>query len=163
MTSVMNQTNRVQQVMNHHRLQGATTENDFIVRGEGGEFVRMRFERKPRKFRNLSGGAFAEFRMSVQASADCGAADCQVIKASQSFFKAFNVSLQQARPAGHLLPYRQRRGVLQMRTADLNGVFELFGLRIDRVFYFADPRYQLVYLLCSCDVHRGREGVVRRL
>ena len=67
-------------------------------------------------------------------------------------------------PARPLLPDRQRHGILQMRAPDLDHIVPLVRLRLDRDRQRLRVRQQvLLQFQHRGDVHRGREGVVRRL
>ena len=68
------------------------------------------------------------------------------------------------RPARPLLPDRQRHGILQMRPPDLDHVVPFVRLRLDRDRQRLRVRQQaLLQFQHRGNVHRGREGVVRRL
>ena len=62
------------------RFQRAAGENDFVVRREAGEFIRMRAERQPGEVGDFLRGAFGKFGMRVEAGADSGAADRQIVE-----------------------------------------------------------------------------------
>ena len=64
-------------------FQRAAGENDFVVRGERGEFVGMRAEGKSGELGDFAGGAFGEFGMGVEAGADGGAADGQIVETGE--------------------------------------------------------------------------------
>ena len=66
------------------RFQRAGGEDDFVVRGERSEFVGMRAERQAAEFADFARGAFGEFGMRVEAGADGGAADGEVVESVES-------------------------------------------------------------------------------
>ena len=80
--------------------------------GEGGKFVAMRSEWKPREFGNFLRSALSELRMRVQACTHCGSANGEVIETTERLFQALDVALQQAGPAAKFLPKRQGHSIL---------------------------------------------------
>ena len=99
--------------------------------------------------------------MSIQARADCRAADRKIVKPGQSIFHTFDVPFKQAGPTGHFLTNSQRGRVLQMGPADLHDVFELSRFHVDRVVNVLHFRNQSVHLLSRGNVHRRWKRVVR--
>ena len=65
-------------------FQRAAGEDDFVVRAERGEFVGMRAERQAGELGDFLRGAFGEFGMGVEAGADGGAADGEIVEAVES-------------------------------------------------------------------------------
>ncbi len=74
------------------------------------------------------------------------------------------IVFQHRHPAGNLLAERQRRGVLQVRTANFNDIAEGLRLVIKRGFKDVELRDKL---FAKCNhrrhVHRRREDVIRTL
>ena len=62
-------------------FQGAAGEDEFVVGGKGGEFVRMRAEGEAGELGDFLRGAFGEFGLGVQAGAYRSAADGQIVEA----------------------------------------------------------------------------------
>jgi len=68
------------------------------------------------------------------------------------------------RVTAELLPQRERDGVHYVGSADLDDPVELLALRLQRVAQLGQGGDQKMDdLFDRSDVHRGREGVVRRL
>ena len=59
----------------------AAGKNDFVVGGEGGEFVGVRAKGQAGELGDFARGAFGEFGMGVETGADGGAADGQIVEA----------------------------------------------------------------------------------
>src|SRR2546430_3942227 len=72
-----------------------------------------------------------EFRMGVEASPHRGAANREIVEPVESDSHAAAVAVEQADVAGKFLPHRERRGVLQMRAADLDYAGEGLGFAIE--------------------------------
>ena len=124
----------------------------------------MRAEGQSGEFRDLLGGALGEFGMRVQAGADGGAADGQIVESVEHLFEALDVALEQASPAAEFLADGERHGVLQVGAADLDDVVELLGLGgngVVHVLYGGNQR--VLHALGGGNVHGGRKRVVRRL
>ena len=66
------------------RFERAAGEDDFVVGGERGEFIRMRAEGQAGELGDFLRGAFGEFGMRVEAGADGGAADGEIVEAVES-------------------------------------------------------------------------------
>src|SRR5216684_7746386 len=109
------------------RFQRAAGENDFVVRGERGEFIRMRAEGKAGQLGDFARGALGEFGVRVEAGADGGAADGEIVEAVESHGDAGAIAVEEIDIAGEFLAESERGGILQMRAADLHDVREFFG------------------------------------
>src|SRR6266849_1648804 len=96
----------------------------------------MRAKRKAGQLGDFAGGALSEFGVSIEAGADGGAADGQVVETVESDGDAGAIAVEEIHIAGKLLAESERRGVLQMRAADLDDVREFFGFGIKRVAQF---------------------------
>ena len=70
--------------------------------------------------RRACGGAFGELGMRVQAGADGGAADREIVEPVERFAAARDTAVELAHVAGELLAQRQRRRILEMRASDLD-------------------------------------------
>ena len=66
--------------------------------------------------------------MRIQSGADRSAADGQIVKTLGGQLDALDVALEQARPAGKLLPHGERSGVLQVGAADLYNILKILCL-----------------------------------
>ena len=73
---------------NRERGDGAVGVDEFVVRGKRGKFIAMRAKRQVGELRDLLGGALGEFGMRVQAGADGGAADGQIVNAVERLLEA---------------------------------------------------------------------------
>src|SRR5438477_11493189 len=93
----------------------------------------MRAEGKPGEFGDFARGAFGEFGMRVEAGADSGTADGEIVETVESDGDAAAVAVKHIDVAGKFLAERKRRGVLQMRAADFDDVREFFGFGVQRV------------------------------
>ena len=114
-------------------FQRALGKDEFVVRGKSREFVGMRAEGKSGKFGDFLRGAFGEFRMRVQAGAYGGAADGEIVKPVEDLLQPLDVAIEQTGPAAEFLADGQRDGVLQVGAANLDDVFEFFGLGVNSV------------------------------
>src|SRR6185437_17014233 len=94
--------------------------NQFVMRREGGELIRMRAERQARQFRNFCGGPLREFGVRIEARADRGAANRKVVKSIKGQPQPLDIAVQKRYPARYLLPDGERCSVLQVCTADLH-------------------------------------------
>src|SRR5207253_6483754 len=93
----------------------------------------MRAEGKPGEFGDFARGAFGEFGMRVEAGADGGAADGEIVEAVESDGNAAAIAVKHIDVGGKFLTERERRGVLQMRAADFDDVREFFRFGVERV------------------------------
>src|SRR5260370_39871622 len=93
----------------------------------------MRAERQPGELRNFAGSALGEFGMRVEAGADGGAPDGEIVEAVESDGDASAIAIEHIDVAGELLAERERRGVLQMGAADFYDVRKFLGFGIERV------------------------------
>src|SRR2546427_13175508 len=93
----------------------------------------MRAEGKCGKRGDFAGGALGKFGMSVEAGADGGAANGEVVEAVESHGDASTIAVKHIDVAGKFLAERKRCGVLQMSAADLDDVRKFFGFGVERV------------------------------
>src|SRR5229473_1171829 len=114
-------------------FQGAAGEDDFVVGGERGEFVGMRAERQTGELGDFLCGALGEFGMGVEAGADGGAADGEIVEAVEGDGDAAAVAVEKIDVAGKFLAEGERRGVLQMGAADFYDVGEFLGFGVEGV------------------------------
>ena len=106
------------------RFQRAVRGDQRIVRGQRGKFVRRTGEGQAAAARQFGRDARAELGVRVQSGADGGAADRQRVQRRQGGEYDCFGKLQLRDVGGKLLAERQRRGVLQMRAADLDDAGE---------------------------------------
>src|SRR5882757_824800 len=121
----------------------------------------MRAERQAAEFADFARGAFGKFGMGVEAGADSGAADGQVVESIERLRYAEEVAVEQADPAGKFLFHGERSGVLQMGAADFDDAREFFGFGVKGVakfFYGGDQAARS--LGRRGDVHSGGKCVV---
>ena len=146
------------------RFQSAAGEDEFVVRAERGEFIGMRAERQAGKFGDFFRGAFGEFGMGVEAGADSGAADGEIVEAVESHGDAAAVAVEQIDVAGKFLADGERRGVLQMRAADFYDACEFLGFGVESVaqFFHGGEKF-LARFRGGGNVHGGGKRVVRGL
>jgi len=144
-------------------LQRSLGKNNFVVRRQRSELVGMRFEWQVGEFGDLLGRTLGKLGMRIQSGADRSAADGQIVKTLDGHLDALDVALQQARPAGKLLPNRERSGILQVGAADLYNVLKFPSFGIDFIMYFFNCRNEPNHGRRSRNVHGRRERVVRRL
>ena len=123
----------------------------------------MRLEWQAGQFGDLFGGAFGEFRMSVQPCAHRGAADGEIVKPFGGHLEALDVALQKACPAGKLLPHGERSGVLQVGAANLHNILKFLCFGVNCIMYFFNCRNEPLHGRRRRNVHGCREGVVGRL
>src|SRR6476646_7313947 len=102
--------------------------------------------------------------MGVEAGADGGAADGEVVESVESHGDAAAVAVEQIDVAGKFLADGERRGVLQMRAADFYDVGEFLGFGVERVAKFFHGGEQAKFgFRGGGDVHGGGKSVVRGL
>ena len=102
--------------------------------------------------------------MGIQAGADGGAADGELVETGEREFDIAQGLVEQAHIAGEFLPECERGGILEVRAADLDDVGKGGGFGVERVAEFFHGRDEgLDDLAGRGDGHRRREGVVRRL
>src|SRR5215472_11523202 len=124
----------------------------------------MGAEGKSGEFVDFPGGALGEFRMGVEAGADGGAPDGEVVESVEDLFEALDVALEKAGPAAELLADGHGYGVLQVSAADLHDVFEFFCLDVNSVVDVLDRgNERALHPFGGGDVHGSGEGVVRGL
>src|SRR6266849_1627919 len=121
----------------------------------------MRAERQPGELRNFARGALGELGMGVEARADGGAADGEVVEAVESHGDAAAVAVEKIHIAGKFLAESERRGVLQMGAADFYDVRKFPGLDVERVAEIVDGGEEAACgFRGGSDVHGGGKGVV---
>ena len=108
--------------------------------GEGGEFVGRGLEWEAGEFRDVRGGAVAEFGVGIQPGADGGAADGELVEAGEREFDIAQGLVEQAHVAGEFLPECERSGILEVRAADFHDVGKGSGLGVERVAEFFHGR-----------------------
>src|SRR5258708_6632391 len=106
------------------------------MRGEAGKFVGMRTERQAAEFADFARGALGKFGMGVEAGADGGATDREIIKSIERLREAGEVAVEQTDPAGKFLFHTERCRVLQMGAADFDDAGEFFGFGVESVAKF---------------------------
>ena len=100
----------------------------------------------------------------VQAGADGGRADRELVEVGERLLDPLEVVVELGDVAGELLPEGERDRILQMGPTDLHDVGPGGRLRIERVAQRTDGRQEpFGELRRGGDVHRGRERVVRGL
>src|SRR5277367_7057844 len=96
----------------------------------------MRAEREVGEFGDFLCGAFGEFGMGVEAGADSGPADGEIVEAVESHGDAAAVAVEQIDVAGKFLAEGEGCGVLQMRAADFYNVGKFPGFGVKSVAKF---------------------------
>ena len=135
-----------------------------IVRGQRFELIRRRVEILAGQAAQFAGHAHRKFSMGVQAGAHCRAANGQLAQMRQRRNNMGLAVAQLGRPARNLLPQRQRRGVLQVRAADLDNVGEQRCLVLQRCRQAAQGGQQVAaQRQHSGHVERGWHHIVARL
>src|SRR5258707_13422256 len=120
----------------------------------------MRAEGKPGELRDLARGFYGKFGMGVEAGADGGAADGEIVEAVESHGDAAAIAIKHVDVAGEFLAKGERRGVLQMGAADFYDVRELLGFGVERVAKSFDGREEAARgFRGGGDVHGGGERV----
>jgi hypothetical protein len=117
-------------------LERAGGENDFVVGGEAGEFVGMRTERQTAEFADFASGAFGEFGMGVEAGADGGNADGQVVESVEGLRDAEQVAVEKTDPQENSCS-TVSGGVLQVGAADFDDGANSFALAWRASFFTA--------------------------
>src|SRR4029077_10470973 len=106
-------------------------------------------------------GALGKFRMGVEAGADGGAADGQVVEAVESDADASAIAIEHIDVAGKFLAESKRRSVLQMRTANFYDVRKFLGFGVERVAkIFYRGKQAARRFRGGGDVHGGGKRVV---
>lgn len=118
----------------------STGDNEFVVAGEGGEFVGRGLEREASEFCDVRGGSVAELGVGIQARADGGAANGELVEAGERKFNVAQGLVEQAHVAGEFLPECERSGILEVRATDLDDVGKDGGLGVERVAEFFHGR-----------------------
>src|SRR6266699_6303927 len=93
----------------------------------------MRAEGKPGEFGDFARGFYSEFGMGVEAGADGGTADGEIVETIESDGDAAAIALKEIHPAGKFLAERKGRGVLQMRAADFDDASVFLGFSVEGV------------------------------
>lgn len=115
-------------------------DDEFIVAGEGGKFVGRGLEWEAGEFCDVRGGTVTEFGVGIQARADGGAADGELVKAGEREFNVAQGLVEQAHIAGEFLPECERSGILEVRATDLDDVGKDGGLGVERIAEFFHGR-----------------------
>ena len=145
-------------------LQGAFEEHDGVVAREAVELVGIGNELEAGGAGNFSSNEHVVAFRSVQASTDGGAADGEFTAGVESLEDLGLAVVEHRNVAGEFLAKRQRRGVLEMRTASLDDVLEGFNAGLQRAAQTIDSGdQQLLNFTHSHDVQSGRERIVRGL
>src|SRR5262249_43269536 len=118
------------------RFERAAGKNNFVMRGKGSEFVRMRPKRESCEFRDFSSGAFGKFGMCVEARADGGATDRQIVETIECNGDTAAIAVKQIHPAGKFLVHGERSSVLQVRAADFYDAGKLLSFRVECISQF---------------------------
>src|SRR5260370_32512784 len=120
----------------------------------------MRAQRQPCELGDFARGAFGEFWMGVEAGADGGATDGEIVENVKSDGDAASGAVEHVDVAGKFLAEGKRRGVLQMGAADFYNVCEFPGFGVERITKSFDGGEQAA---CSfrggSDVHGGGKRV----
>ncbi len=103
------------------------------MRALHGELIGRTDKRQSRDLRDLGRSGFGESHGSIDASANRRPAQRQLIDMRQRCLEPLQVVSQHRCVAGPLLAKRQQRGVLHVRSPDLDDVFPLFGLVRDGI------------------------------
>src|SRR5262245_24430071 len=121
----------------------------------------MRTERESAEFADFLGGPFGKFGMRVEAGADSGAANGEVVEAVAGLRDASEVAVEHTDPAGKFLLDGEGCRVLQMRAAYFDDLAELFCFGVESVAEFLDGGEKTPCCLCGRgNVHGGGESVV---
>jgi len=102
-----------------------------IMGGQRGKLVVGAGKGQAAMRRQFGGNPAAEIRMGVEAGADGGAADRERIERSQASADTTFGLAQLRHIAGKFLTERERGGILQMGTADLDDVGKGGGLALE--------------------------------
>src|SRR5258707_6297916 len=93
----------------------------------------MRTERQATELADFACGANGKFGMGVEAGADGGAADGEIVETVERDGDASAIAVKHIDVAGKFLAESERRGVLQMSAADFDDVRKFFSFGIERV------------------------------
>ena len=142
-------------------VQRAVGLNDGVVRGERLELVRRRDEFVACQLADLGCNGFCEALERVDAGAYGRTALGEHPQMWESGFDSFDAVGKLLDISRKLLAKGQWRRVLQVGAANLNEVFELLALFVQRIPQACKCRQQLLFEVENDgDVHDGREGVV---
>src|SRR5207244_12170653 len=86
-------------------------EDKFVVCGKRRELVGMGAERKAGELSNLACGFCSEFRMRVEAGADGGATDGEIVEAVEGDSNAAAIAVQKIHVAGKFLAESEGREI----------------------------------------------------
>ncbi len=146
------------------RLQRSVQQHERLVAGQRGELVGRASKRQTGERGDPPRATLAELRVGVEAGADRGAAERELVHGGQRRLDGGARDVDLRDPAGHFLADRERRRVLQVRPADLDDAGKRPRLGVERLAQPADRRQQAPDgFLGGRDVHRRRKRVVRRL
>src|SRR5258708_9303983 len=121
----------------------------------------MRAEGQAGQLRDFSRGAIGEFGMRIEAGADGGAADSEIIETVESDGNAAAITVEKTDPAGNFLAESERRGVLHVGAADLDDVRAFLGFYVESVAQLLYRRQKTPRgFRGGGDVHGRGKGVV---
>ena len=116
------------------------------------------------QLRDLRGDLLGEAGRGVEPRADGRPSGGEAIEPRHAPPHVLGRVAELRRPARPLVADRERDRVLEMRPANLHDVLPGVGLRLDGAGQLLEARQEVpIELEDGGDVHRGREGVVRRL
>src|SRR5438445_4856445 len=116
----------------------------------------MRAEGKCGKRGDFAGGPLSKFRMSIEAGADGGAANGEIVEAVESHGDASPIAVEHIDVAGKFLPEGERCGVLQMSAADFDHIRKFFGFGVERVAEIFYGGEQAARRFRGCGAVHGR-------
>src|SRR5208282_3709871 len=124
----------------------------------------MRAEGQSGELSDFARSAHGKFGMRVEAGADSGAANGEIVEAVESDGNASAIAVEKIHIAGKFLAESERRGVLQMRATDFYDVGEFLGFGVKRVAKIFQRREQAARRFRGGgDVHGGGKRVIRGL
>ncbi len=135
-----------------------------IAGGQRFKLVRRGDKRLPGDGRQLLSHAYRVFRMGVKPGAHRGAPQCQLRQVRQAVVDMAQIVLEHRYPAGDLLAESQRRGILQMGSANFNDIGERLRFIIECLLEHVQLWNQLLPQGNQRrHMHRRREDVVGTL
>src|SRR5262249_49750657 len=146
------------------RLQRAVQIDQRVVRRQRFELVGRGHERQAGVRGNLLNSQHVESRQGIQSSPHRRATQRQLVDVRQRRFDVVFAVRELRGVSGKLLPQRERRRVLQMRTPDLHDIGERRGLVGERHLKRHYRGKQRAFDRArGGNVHGGGKYVVRRL
>jgi len=143
------------------RIQRAVRRDKCVMRGEGFELIRRRFEWQASVIGDLFSEAFGETGFGVEARADRCATLREGIKFFEATFYAGDAQINLRDIAGKLLAQCDGRCVLCVRPSDLDDLGILFRFIIQRIAEDLQLGEEAMRdLLRRADVHGRRERVI---